>query len=376
VDIDMERLRAWYGRNRRLVIKTGIAALLAIVAVESLLLMLQWSTSRRIASQSDKLLATFLAGDTVQTAQSRGVPMRLQNVRFKWSDKVYIDTPNLAVRAVPLEGTTVNLEDLSSFLLKVQQSEVILSPEVLEGMLNESVFNYPGSKLSDLKVKIEPGNEEHGGGHVLHLNGNVKVGFWIPFKMNARLRVDTQTNTLVMDVEHVKALGILPVGKLIKMEPLQMEHLISLPPNKSMMVRDNEIMIKPFGLFPPPRINGRISSVTVDDKVIRLTFAGDAIPAPESPDKNYVYLKGGSSQFGRFRMLETDILIVDQDPRDLFVFSLKDYQQMIPRSTIVLNELKSARVTMPDYSSAPVAANQDRKVKVEPVAARTEPPQH
>ena len=33
---------------------------------------------------------------------------------------------------------------------------------------------------------------------------------------------------------------------------MNLEHLISLPPNKSMMVHDNEIMIKPFGLFPPP----------------------------------------------------------------------------------------------------------------------------
>src|SRR4029077_12327846 len=145
-----DSLPPWYRRHRTLVVRTALAALLAIVAVESLLLYLQWSAHRAIATQSDKLLATFLKGDTLQAPQSRGVPMRLQNVRFKWSDQVYIDTPNLAVRAVPLEGPAVNLESLDSFLLMIQESEVRLTPKVLEGMLNESVFNYPGSKLRDL----------------------------------------------------------------------------------------------------------------------------------------------------------------------------------------------------------------------------------
>ena len=204
----MEKLRAWYGRHRTLVIRTGIAAVLAIVGVETLLLFLQWSSNRAADTQSDKLLATFLAGDTVRTAQGRGAPMRLQNVRFKWSDQVYIDTPDLAVRAVPLEGPIVNLEDLSSFLLMVQESEVILRPEVLEGMLNESVFNYPGSNLRDLKVRIEAGNEEHGGGYVLHLNGKVNADVLDAVQNEMRAwRVDTKTNTLVMDVEHVKVLG-------------------------------------------------------------------------------------------------------------------------------------------------------------------------
>jgi hypothetical protein len=48
-------------------------------------------------------------------------------------------------------------------------------------------------------------------------------------------------------------------------------------------------------------------------------------------------------------MLNTDILILDQDPADPFVFSLVHYADMVPRSKIEVHDTKSARVTMPDF---------------------------
>ena len=338
---------SWLGRHPGFAVRSAIILLLVVVAGETFLLHLQQSTNREIEAQSAKLLNTFLQQDTEQASRTPGVPIRLQNVRFKWSDRVYIDTADMAVRAVPIQGTIVDFDDLNSFVLLVQKSEVVIRPDVLEGMLNESVFNYPESKLRDLSVSMT----DDDGQRALRLTGKVKVMFWIPFKMTAHLSVDTKTNTLVMEGHHVKAMG-LPATKIIKMEPFQLEHLISLPPNRSLMIDANRMMIKPFGLFPPPRINGKIVSVTIEDKVIRLGFAGDAIPAPEAAGKNYVYIKGGTSQFGSFRMLQTDILILDQNPDDLFVFSLLHYADMIPKSRIELENTKSARLTMPDFQES------------------------
>ena len=336
---------SWLGRHPGFAVRAAIVLLLVVVAGETFLLHLQQSTNREIEAQSAKLLNTFLQQDTVQASRTPGVPIRLQNVRFKWSDRVYIDTANMTVRAVPIQGTIVDFDDLNSFALMVQKSEVVIRPDVLEGMLNESVFNYPESKLRDLSVSMT----DDDGQRALRLTGKIKVMFWIPFKMNALLSVDTKTNTLVMEAHHVKAMGFLPASSLIKMEPFQLEHLLSLPPNRSLTVATNRIMVKPFGLFPPPRINGKIVSVTIEDKVIRLGFAGEAIPAPAAPAKNYVYVKGGASQFGSFRMLQTDILIQDLDPDDLFVFSLLHYADMIPKSRVELEDTRSARLTMPDF---------------------------
>lgn len=323
----------------------AIVLLSFLVVVEGLFLYQNWTATHATEEQSAKLLTTFLKGDTTQVPDAYGVPIRMQNVRFKWSEKVYIDTGNIAVRAVPLEGSTVNFDDLGSFRLKLQQSVVLIRPDVLEGMFNESVFNYPHSKLRDLKVTLKESDNER----LVRVEGSVKTGVWIPFTMWVRLSVDTKTNTLVMDVSHLKVLGALPVISLIKFKPLNLENIISLPPNKHLIVDGNRLMVKPFGLFPPPRVDGKMSGVTVDDKAIRLTFAGSAIPAPESSAKNYVYLRGGTSQFGHFRMFDTDILVIDQDPSDLFSFSLAGYANVLPRSTIEVHDTKSVRVTMPDF---------------------------
>ena len=335
----------WFGLHCSPAMGAVIVLLLVVVVAQGFFLFEQRTATHATETQSAKLLTTFLEGDTTKAFGASGVPIRMQNVRFKWSDKVYIDTRNIAVRAVPIQGSMVNFDDLSSFHLSLQQSVVQIRPDVLEGMFNESVFNYPESKLRDLKVTLEESDNER----VVRVKGSVNVGVWVSFSMTTHLSVDTGTNTLVLDVDHLKVLGLLPIAHLIKWKPFRLENIISLPPNKSLIVDGNRMMVKPFGLFPPPRIDGTMSSVVVDDKEIRLAFAGRPIPAPESSAKNYVYLKGGTSQFGNFRMLNTDILIMDQDPADPFVFSLVRYAGMIPRSKIEAHDTKSVRVTMPDF---------------------------
>lgn len=150
----------------------AIIVLLLIVLVESFILYEQRSANRATEAQSAKLLNTFLKGDTTEASGSSGVAIRMENVRFKWSDKVYIDTGNMAVRAVPVQGSTVDFDDLNSFHLTMQQSTVLIRPEVLEGMFNESVFNYPHSKLRDLSVKLTREDNER----IVRIAGKVNVG--------------------------------------------------------------------------------------------------------------------------------------------------------------------------------------------------------
>jgi hypothetical protein len=321
-----------------------VAVLTVALAIVSFLLYQERSMYQAANTQSAKLLTTFLQGDTTAAASDSGVYLRLENVRFKWSDRVYIDTGNMALRAVPLEGRYVDFDDPSSFIMNVQQSVVRIRPDVLEGMFNESVFNYPESKIRGLKVAIKQGEN----GPQVNLKGNIDVVTWIPFDMDTRLSVDRSTNTLVINIDHLKILGFLHATGLIHMKPLHLDRILTLPPNKSLMVEGNTMMVKPFGLFPPPRINGKMESVHVDSTMIELTFAGKAVPAPEAAGSNYIYLRGGNSEFGHFRMVGTDVLLRDAHPQDPFVFSLLHYADLIPRSQIDIQNTQSVRVTMPD----------------------------
>lgn len=332
-------------RTRRLQM-VAFVLMLVLIGVQSFLLYQQGVVSKARSKQSDQLLTTFLQGDTAQVAGGSSVRIRLQNVRFKWSEKVYIDAGNMAIRAVPEKGSTVDFDDVESFHFSVQQSVVRIRPDVLAGMFNESIFNYPQSRVRDLKVSIA---KDDGGVLLVELRGKINVVAWVPFTMFTRLSVDRRTNTLIILVDHLKVLGFIPATKIIRWTPLNLDRMIALPPNKSLWVEGNRIMVKPFGLFPPPRINGTIERVTVGASEISLVFAGEPIAAPKSAAKNYVYLRGGTSRFGRFRMVDTDILVLDQDQSNPFVFSLKHYAQMLPRSAITLPNAQSVRLTMPDF---------------------------
>ena len=332
-------------RVHRHLVTTLFVLMLAVIVAESFLLYQQSAVNKASKAQSDKLLTTFLQGDTAQAVGGSSVNIRLQNVRFKWSDQVYIDAGNMAVRAVPVQRSTVNFDDLDSFHLIVQQSAVLIRPDVLAGMFNESVFNYPESRIRKLQVSI---SKDDKGVPLVQLRGKVNVVAWIPFTMYTRLSVDTKTNTLVIVVDHLKVFGSVPATKLIRWTPLHLDRLIAVPPNKSLFVDGNRIMVKPFALFPPPRINGKIASVEVGDNAISITFAGEAIRAPESSARNYVYLQGGTAQFGRFRMADTDVLILDQNQANPFVFSLRHYAEMIPKSMVEMPNTRSVRITMPD----------------------------
>jgi hypothetical protein len=322
-------------------------AFAAIALFEGLLLYEQQLSGRSLKMQQDRLLTTFMKGDTAKTVSQTGVRIGLQNVRFEWSPKVYIDTRGMSVEAIAMQGRTVNFDDPGSFVMKLQRSNVLLSTSVLEGMLNESIFNYPGSKLRSLKAQMVKDEE----GMLLRLTGNVNIVVWIPFTMDARLSVDRATNTLVMDVVRLKILHVVPATQIVKnVSTFHLSRLIPSPPNGSLMIRGNQIMIKPFALFPPPRITGTVASVAVDPEGIQLQFAGEAIPTPKSAAKNYVYLRGGNAQFGQFQMLDTNILIVDRDERDPFRFSLLHYASLIPRSDVQVHDTRSVLVKMPDYA--------------------------
>jgi len=340
------RPRAWINEHRTPLAKALVYFLLAVVAVQAYALYHQGATNRAASSQSNKLLTTYMRSDTSATATAASVRMRLRNVRFEWSDKVYIDTDDMAVRAEPVRGGAVDFDDPQSFVLAIQQSTVEVSPKVLEGMFNESVFNYPGSTLRDLKVTLAEGDTAH----TVHVTGSVNVLVWMPFSMEAYLSVDPASNALAIDVHKLKLLGFLPATRLMKMGPFHLDKLIPPPPNKSLEVIDNRILVKALGLFPPPRVTGKIAGVRVNPQSILIVFAGEPIAAPVSPTTaNYVYLRGGTTEFGNLRMADTDILIADANPRNRFVFSLAHYADLLPRTRVEVPNTNAVRVTMPDY---------------------------
>lgn len=349
----------------KLIVGAVITILLIIIAVETFIIIEQKRVNQRIEAQSEEALGKFLKQGK-PAASGGGANILFKNVRFCWSKRICIDTSRLTATAKPLnQGNTVVFDDIKSFMVKVHNANVLISPQTLQGMFNESVFNYPGSNLRNLTVSIE----KAGGANHIKLAGSLKYFLWIPFEMDTNLRVDKKTNTLVISVNTLEVFGFIPATWLIELKPFNLDKLLTLPPNRHLTVHDNLMMVKPFGLFPPPRIDGQMSAIFVTPTLIQLQFNGtnpafSNIPKPGSA--NFIYLEGGNAQFGRIRMLDTQVQVVDQRASDLFKFSLLNYLNYLPSSEIKLLENGGVLAYMPDHQGIPDMADQVEHPKNDP----------
>ena len=338
-------------------ITSGIIALLLIISIaEGVIIYQQKRVNDQIEAQSQEALGRFLKQGKTAREGGFGTNLLLRNVHFCWSRQVCVDTRQLTATAYPLNrGNTVVFDDIKSFILKVHNATVLISPKTLQGMFNESVFNYPGSNLRDLTVTIRPGKNEAGDNRI-QLNGSLKYFLWIPFEMDTDLKVDSQTNTLVISVKTLKVFGFIPATWLIALNPFNLEKLLPLPPNHHLTIHKNLMMVKPFGLFPPPRLDGHMDAITVTPRLIQLEFSGND-PGfnniPQAGASNYIYLQGGNAQFGRIRMLDAQAQVIDRDERNLFAFSLLNYLNYLPLSQVQLLENGGAVLRMPDHQNIP-----------------------
>ena len=312
-----------------------------------------WSEHRIIKDTEDRAavaLRDFMSGSGDKASRSNGVDVYLQNVRFYWSSKIHLDANHLNAKAIPVnKNGVVDFDNPNSFMINLGQSDIALTPAVLGGMFNEGVFNYPGSKLRDLNVDVV--NDQ--GSNRIKLSGSINYLFWIPFEMIANLTVDRRTNTLVMTVEDLHIFKFIPVHPLIRFHPFTMERILTLPANKQLDIERNRILIKPFGLFPPPRVTGEFRNITVSTHPKRIIIA---FSSPNGVNEslgrnergNLILLKSGRSQFVNMIMRNTNVRVEDANPKTAFYFSLPTYRTELPKSKIHMNGDHSLDVVMPD----------------------------
>lgn len=326
-----------------------IALLLMIIVFETVIILEQRRVTRQVELQAQQAYGRFMRQGK-SASSSKGANILLRNVQYCWSRETCIVTDRLSATAVPLNsGADVVFDDLKSFIVQVHNGMVRISPQTLQGMFNESVFNYPGSTLRNLTVTIR----EAGKSNRITLAGSLKYFLWIPFEMDTNLKVDPKNNTLVISVYKLTVFGFIPATWLIELKPFNLQKLLTLPPNRYLTVHQNLMMVKPFGLFPPPRINGKMAGITVLPRMIQLSFTGNE-PTISGADTNAsILVQGGNTQFGRIRIMDADVRVQDRSPINVFRFSLLNYLDYLPLSQVKLGSDGSVSLTMPDNRSIP-----------------------
>ena len=270
------------------------------------------------------------------------VQVQMRNVAL------HVDSTTV-VRIAALRGELIStsnrppvFDDRQSFKVRVDSGEIAVDVNALTQLLNRYLFSYKGSPMRDLKVTTE--------GAQLKIEGELRKGVPIPFSLTAEPSV-LPDGRLRLHPTKVKTLGI-PTKRLMEMFGVELDNLISLKKANGARIDGDDFLLDPAALLPPPRIEGHLQSVRVDGDRIVQRFGPGRLPALKPPDPaapNYMYYAGGVLKFGKLTMTDTDMQLIDDNPRDPFDFSQERYNDQLVAGYSKNTAALGLKVYMPDY---------------------------
>jgi hypothetical protein len=265
-----------------------------------------------------------------------------QNVRFHLGPGIVLEVRRLQGALVPTRSTPPSFDDLGSYSLRIDAGEAAMTPASLTAVLNQHVFNYKGSPITDVEVTIEEGK--------LKQKGTLHKGVAVPFTIVADMAV-TPDGRIRLHPTSVKAAG-LPADGLMKVFHLELDKLISSNQARGFEIVDNDFLLSPDRLIPEPRISGRLTSIRIEGDRFVEVFGSKPAHGADKIARNYMYYRGGVLKFGKLTMNDTDLRLVDMDPSDPFDFSPKEYVVQLSAGYSKSLANGGLRTFMPDLDQA------------------------
>ena len=273
--------------------------------------------------------------------------MEMRNVDLHIDERRVMHMRLLRGEVVPTTpGAVALLDDPKSFHVRVTSGVVALNGDAIAALINDVALNYPGAPIKHLRIRIEKGQ--------LVQRGTLHKGVDIPFEMWATPVLQTD-GTLRL---HPDKLHIFSVNGLSLMHALglHLAKLMDLGKARGLSVKGDDLFVDPLQLIPPPTVEGRLTSVRVEDTLLVQEFTRtdqDTVfgryVRPDSSAHNFVYFRGGELRFGKLTMNDTDLLISDDDERDpLDLFLARYNEQLVAGHTKNTPEL-GLRTWLVDY---------------------------
>ncbi|MGH7503113.1 MAG: hypothetical protein ACREL7_15415 [Longimicrobiales bacterium] len=237
------------------------------------------------------------------------------------------------------ESQMILFDDPSSFVVRIDTGEVALSMEALGRLMNDWVFAYDGAPLRELRFEAR--------GEGLRLRGKLDAFIDVSFEIDATPAM-TPEGEIRMHPDRIRTGGA--IGSAIRsLLGLDLDEVVDLEGARGIRAEGNDLFLDPGELLPPPRIEGHIVEIAVEDDVLVQRFetpssragqadngelssndAGRGPPAPDAAtDGNYMHFTGGTLGFGKLRMVDADLRVIDMDADDPFDFSIEHYQEQL-----------------------------------------------
>ena len=181
------------------------------------------------------------------------------------------------------------------------------------------------------------------------MSGKLKKGIEVPFSVVSDVSVSPD-GRLLLHSGKIKAVG-LPAKGLMDLFDLQLDELVSLEKTRGVTAKDNDLLLDPGRILPPPIIKGRLAGVRVEGDRIIQTFA--ATPPKHAmgrpPKGNYIFFQGGVIQLGKLIMTDADLALIDSNSRDPFDFYPEKYLMQLVAGYSKSTPSGGLRTYMPDF---------------------------
>lgn len=277
-----------------------------------------------------------------------GTQAQFRNVAFDIGRGITLDISRLRgeLRSKQ-QGSPIGFDDKASFVIHIASAEVGLTMQSLDSLMNGYVFAYHGAPLRHLKFSTDSGKLVQEG--TLHKVVN------IPFRITAVMSMTPEGRIRVHPVQ-IKIFSVNGRG-LMKALGITLQSLLDLEHAHGVSVQGNDLLLDPEQLLPPPAIEGRVTAVRVDSNEVVQVFgdSSDAGPRPLHPPeaaRNYMYFRGGTLHFGKLFMVDADMEIIDLDPKNVFQFSIDQYNTQLVAGYSKNTADHGLVVFMPDLATA------------------------
>jgi hypothetical protein len=287
------------------------------------------------------------------------VQIEMKNVRLHAEDGIILDVRRLLGTMISQSASPPIFDDQRSYVIDVADAEIGIGITSLENLINRSVLG-KDAPLTDVRLAVRNGRIE--------LKGKLHKGVTVPFSANASVGT-TDEGRMKLHVESMKAIGV-PAKGLLELFGLKVEDLMTLT-RRGVTVSDDDIILDPSQIVPPPAIRGRLTQVVITGDGLVQTFAtadghGRRLtplrkPAPAA--RNYIYFGGGDIRFGKLTMSDADLQLIDADPGDPFDFFPSHYDVQLVAGYSKNTPAKGLKTYMPDYEDIQRARGGSRSAK-------------
>ena len=291
------------------------------------------------------LVLVLIAGLTSACASAEAsrqpVHVDMSHVDLHVSPDVTLHIDRLRGTFVPIGGQAPVLDSKQSYAVVVDTGEVALDLDSLNALMMRTLG---GDNSNVDKVRLSVGEDG-----TLRQKGVIDSAVNIPFSAKSTVSV-TEDGRIRVSTTSVKGFGV-PMKPLMKVFGFKMDDLVNVKPGHGVVVADNDLILDPAALIPSPAIRGRLTAVRIDNNRLVQTFGngeGKAVAA-RPLTRNHIYWRGSQLSFGKLTMTDTDLELVDLDPKDPFDFSVDKWQAQLVAGYSKTLPNRGLKAFMPDF---------------------------